>query len=65
MVVALDDCTSSVMKVPERGAAALLSTVRREEPARALSPLVMIVMPSRKQTYATEVRDRLDMNGPS
>ena len=47
MVVALDDCTSSVMKAPESGAAAaLLSTVRREEPARALSPLVMTVMPN-------------------
>jgi hypothetical protein len=54
MVVALDDCTSSVMKAPQKklesgAAAALLSTLRREEPARALGPLVMTVMPSRNR----------------
>ena len=50
MVVALDDCTSSVMKAPESGAAAaLLSIVRREEFAKALRPLVMTVMPSRNR----------------
>jgi hypothetical protein len=54
MVVALDDCPSSVMKAPQNapesgGTAALLSTVCREEPAKALSPLVMTVMPSRNR----------------
>jgi hypothetical protein len=35
---------------PEIGAtAALLSTVCREEPAKALSPLVMTAMPSRNR----------------
>jgi hypothetical protein len=54
MVVALDDCPSSVMKAPQNApesgaAAALLSIVRREEFAKALRPLVMTVMPSRNR----------------
>jgi hypothetical protein len=54
MIVALDDCTSSVVKAPQNApesgaAAALLSIVRREEFAKALRPLVMTVMPSRNR----------------
>src|SRR5262245_39944088 len=54
IVVALDDCTISVMKAPQNVldngvAAALLSVVRSPEPANALRPLVMTLMPSRNR----------------
>jgi hypothetical protein len=54
MVVALDDCTSRVTTAPQNApdsgvAAALLRTVRSPEPASALRPLVMTVMPSKKR----------------
>ena len=54
IVVALDDCTISVTKapqnVPDNGvAAALLSVVRSPEPANALSPFVITLMPSRNR----------------
>ncbi len=70
MVVALDVCTRSVMKVPQNApesgvAAALLSTVRREEPARALSPSVMTVMPSRNRPTPPRIEIVVDMNGLS
>ena len=52
IVTALDDCTSNVIIAPQTApdsgvAAALPSTVRSAEPASALSPSVMTVMPSR------------------
>src|SRR5262249_22252023 len=54
MVVALDDCTSSVTMAPQNEprsgvAAALPSTVRKAEPASPFRPPVMTVMPSRKR----------------
>src|SRR5262245_41390450 len=54
IVVALEDCTISVMKAPQNApdngvAAALLSVVRSPEPANALRPLVMTLMPSRNR----------------
>jgi len=54
MVVALDDCTRSVMTAPQKVprsdvAAAFASTVRREEPARAFRPSVITAMPRRKR----------------
>src|SRR5215813_4563202 len=54
IVVALDDCTMSVtnapQNVPDKGvAAALLSVDRSPEPATALSPAVMTLMPSRNR----------------
>src|SRR5215831_18716731 len=54
IVVALDDCTISVMKAPQNApdngvAAALFSVVRSPEPANALRPLVMTLMPSRNR----------------
>src|SRR5215475_14307381 len=54
IVVALDDCTRSVTKapqnVPDSGVAAILrSVVRSPEPANALRPLVMTLMPSRNR----------------
>src|SRR5215471_13383779 len=54
IVVALDDCTISVMKAPQNApedgvAAALLSVARSPEPANAVRPPVMTLMPSRKR----------------
>jgi hypothetical protein len=50
MVVALDDCTSSVMKAPEGGAAAApCSAPCAERSPQSLSSLVMTVMPSRNR----------------
>src|SRR5262252_8691869 len=54
IVVALDDCTTSVTKAPQNApdngvAAALLSVARRPEPARALRPLVITLIPSRNR----------------
>jgi hypothetical protein len=54
MVVALDDCTMSVItapqNVPSSGVAAAFSiTVFRAVPARALSPSVITAMPKRKR----------------
>ena len=70
MVVALDDCTSSVTTAPQNApesgvAAALLSTVRSEEPASALSPSVMTVMPSRNRPTPPRIEIVVDMNGLS
>src|SRR5262245_4874856 len=52
IVVALDDCTISVTKAPQNApdngvAATLLSVERSCEPANALRPVVMTLMPSR------------------
>jgi hypothetical protein len=54
MVVALDDCTSSVMTAPQNVprsdvAAAFVSTRRKAEPATALRPSVITAMPSKKR----------------
>ena len=54
IVVALDDCTISVMKalqnVLDNGVfVVLLSVARSREPAKALRPLVMTLMPSRNR----------------
>src|SRR5262249_27751716 len=62
IVVALDDCTTSVatapQKVPLNGvAAALASTVRSADPAKVFRPVVMTVIPSRKRPTPTEDRD--------
>src|SRR6516165_127994 len=66
MVVALDDCTSSVtiapQNAPESGvAAALLSTVRSAEPARPFRPSVMTVMPSKKRPTPPRMEIVVDM----
>jgi hypothetical protein len=54
MVVALDDCTKSVMIAPQNVpwsgvAAAFANTPRKAVPARALSPSVITAMPRRKR----------------
>src|SRR5215469_15659267 len=54
IVVALDDCTMRVTKAPQNApdngvAAALLRVVRSPEPASALRPLVITLMPSRNR----------------
>lgn len=70
MVVALDDCTRSVtiapQNAPDRGvAAAFPSTVRSEDPASALSPSVMTVMPSKKRPTPPSIEIVVDMSGAS
>ena len=70
MVTALDDCTSRVMippqKAPESGvAAALPSTVRKEDPASAFNPSVMTVMPSRNSPTPPRIAIAVDMDGPA
>src|SRR5271169_4614788 len=67
MVVALDDCTRSVTTAPQNApdsgvAAALPSTVRSEEPASALSPSVMTVMPSRNRPTPPRIEIVVDMS---
>src|SRR5262245_846135 len=54
IVVALDDCTMSVTNAPQKApdsgvAAALRSVVRSPDPANALRPVVMTLMPSRNR----------------
>jgi len=54
IVVALEDCTRSVMMAPHMApligvAVALLSAARSEEPASAFKPPVMTVLPSRNR----------------
>src|SRR5215471_7108500 len=54
IVVALDDCTISVTNAPQNApdngvAAALLSVARSPEPANALRPPVITLMPSRNR----------------
>jgi hypothetical protein len=66
MVVALDDCTSSVTTAPQKDprsgvAAALLSTVRNAEPASAFRPPVMTVMPSRKRPTPPRIEIAVDI----
>src|SRR5215471_13783324 len=69
MVVALEDCTRSVTIAPQKEpssgvAAALLSTVRRAEPASAFSPSVITVMPSRKRPTPPSIEIAVDMRAP-
>src|SRR5262245_49346743 len=69
MVVALEDCTRSVtiapQKEPSHGvAAALLSTVRRAEPANAFRPSVITVMPSKKSPTPPSAEIAMDMRVP-
>jgi hypothetical protein len=66
MVVALDDCTRSVMIAPQMEprsgvAAALPSTVRNAEPANAFRPSVMTVMPIRKRPTPPNTEIAVDM----
>src|SRR5215469_7519936 len=70
IVVALDDCTMSVTKAPQNApdkgvAAALLSVVRNPEPANALRPLVMTLMPSRNRPTPPRTEIVVDMRAPS
>src|SRR5262249_34467350 len=67
MVVALDDWTSSVTTAPQNApdsgvAAALLRTVRSPEPASALRPFVITVMPSRKRPTPPRIEIAVDMS---
>ena len=69
MVVALDDCTRSVTRAPQKEprngvAAALPSTVRSAEPANAFRPPVITVMPSRKRPTPPSTEIAVDMRAP-
>src|SRR5262249_10158344 len=66
IVVALDDCTISVTKAPQNApdsgvAAALRSVARSPEPANALRPLVMTLMPSRNRPTPPRTEIVVDM----
>src|SRR5262245_4555641 len=66
MVVALDDCTSSVTTPPQNAPrsgvpAALPSNVRSLDPASALSPPVMTVMPSRNRPTPPRIEIVVDI----
>src|SRR5215467_6730143 len=66
IVVALDDCTMSVTNAPQNApdsgvAAALLSVVRSPEPANALRPSVMTLMPSRNRPTPPRIEIVIDM----
>src|SRR5262245_15356081 len=70
IVVALDDCTISVMKAPQNAldngvAAALFSVVRSPEPANALRPPVMTLMPSRNRPTPPRIAIVVDIRAPS
>src|SRR5215831_21088525 len=70
IVVALDDCTMSVTKAPQNApdngvAAALLSVARSPEPANALRPLVMTLMPSRNRPTPPRTEIVVDIRAPS
>src|SRR5262249_59552445 len=69
IVVALDDCTISVTKAPQNApdngvAAALLSVARSPEPANALRPLVMTLMPSRNSPTPPRTAIVVDIRAP-
>src|SRR5262244_938215 len=68
IVVALDDCTMSVTNAPQNApdngvAAALLSVARNPEPATALRPLVMTLMPSRNRPMPPRTEIVVDIGG--
>src|SRR5262245_21473396 len=70
IVVALDDCTSSVTNAPQNApdngvAAALLSVARSPEPANALRPLVMTLMPSRNRPTPPRTEIVVDIRASS
>ena len=69
MIVALDDCTRSVTRAPQKEprngvAAALPSTVRSPEPASDFRPSVMTVMPSRKRPTPPSTEIAVDIMAP-
>jgi hypothetical protein len=69
IVVALDDCTSSVTTAPQNAprngvAAALLSAVRSAGPATAFRPAVMTVMPSRNKPTPPRIETVVDIRAP-
>src|SRR5262245_8562392 len=66
IVVALDDCTMSVTKAPQNApdngvAAALRRVVRSPEPANALRPAVMTLMPSKNSPTPPRTEIVVDM----
>jgi hypothetical protein len=66
IVVALDDCTKSVTKAPQNAPdngvpAALLNVVRSPEPANALRPWVMTLIPSRNRPTPPRTEIVVDM----
>src|SRR5262249_549994 len=70
IVVALDDCTISVTKAPQKApdngvAAALPSVVRSRGPATALRPLVMTLLPSRNRPTPPRTEIIVDIRAPS
>jgi hypothetical protein len=67
IVVALEDWTISVTMAPQNApdngvAAALLNTVRNPEPASALRPLVITVMPSKNRPTPPRIEIAVDMS---
>src|SRR5215469_17582887 len=57
--------TNAPQNAPDSGvAAALLSVVRNPEPASALRPLVMTLMPSRKRPTPPRTEMVVDIRGP-
>jgi hypothetical protein len=66
IVIALEDWTSSVTMAPQNApdsgvAAALPNTVRRPEPAIALRPVVITVMPSKNRPTPPRIEITVDM----
>src|SRR5215468_3319950 len=69
IVVALDDWMMSVTRAPQKApdngvAAALLSAARSPEPASALRPAVITLMPSRNRPTPPRTEIVVDMHGP-
>src|SRR5271163_4260923 len=67
IVVALEDWTISVAMAPQKEprsgvAAAFASTVRNAEPASALSPSVMTVMPRRNRPTPPRIEIAVDIS---
>src|SRR5215471_12285077 len=70
IVVALDDCTMSVTNAPQNApdngvAAALLSVARSPEPATALRPPVMTLMPSKNRPTPPRTEIVVDIHATS
>src|SRR5262249_2975252 len=70
IVVALDDCTISVTNAPQNApdngvAATLLNVVRSREPANALRPLGMTLMPSRNRPTPRRTEVVVDIQASS
>ena len=67
IVVALDDCTSSVTRAPQNVpltgvAAAMLSTVRSAEPASAFRPSVMMAIPIKNRPTPPRIEIVVDVS---